>query len=67
MKKEVTIDDRNFHVKYSESDGKWEAVVIELPPTNDQLYTLPSPWSCAADTEEDLNKKLNQYFQKMHK
>ncbi|VGO21561.1 nucleotidyltransferase domain-containing protein [Pontiella sulfatireligans] len=35
------------------------------PPTNNQLYTLPAPWSCEADTEEELNQMLNQYFDKM--
>ncbi len=67
MKKTVTVKKRKFYVEYSVRNEKWKAVAIEQPSTNNQLYTLPAPWSCEADTEEDLNQKLNQHFEKIRK
>lgn len=65
MRKIVTIEDRKFYVDTYSLNGNWKAVVVMQPPTNNQLYTLPAPWSCEADTEEELNQKLDQYFDKM--
>ena len=67
MKKNVTVGERTFHIDCANSDKKWKAVVVMQPPTNNQLYTLPAPWSCEADTEEELNRKIDQYFEKMRK
>ena len=63
-RKIVTIGEKAYLVIATESDGKWSALVVPKPPPDGQPYIFP-PWTCDAESEDELDAKLDRHFEKL--